>query len=288
MAAERGSLSKAASESFITVPALSQQVAALEADVGFRLFERKSTGVVLTKAGEDFYRTARDILASMEEGRERGRAAERAAHEVLTVGLEDSEVADYLVPIVTRFKAAHPQVSVEFFTAKYELQGEALRRGDSDLFVAPDFYPHTARETFVPLYRDPYCCCVPPGHRLASKEVVTPADLAGERVFMESFEYAEGLPLHVILDYVAEDDIDKTPFSISLPSEVLLEGGVLMRLTKCAHSCTPPLVSVPFGCEVGTLGIFCRKDPSDVVRAYARTAIAYFDELGVGAGALVP
>ena len=52
---ETGSFSKAAKDSFISVPAMVQQIDRLEEDLGFRLLLRSNQGVRLTDQGKIFY-----------------------------------------------------------------------------------------------------------------------------------------------------------------------------------------------------------------------------------------
>lgn len=63
---EVGSLSRAAADLYIAQPALSQQLASLEAELGQRLFVRSTRGVSPTQAGETFYRHAQAVLRQME------------------------------------------------------------------------------------------------------------------------------------------------------------------------------------------------------------------------------
>ena len=60
---ECGSFTEAAEECFISQSAVSQQIQALENDLGVKLLHRESRGFSLTPAGEYFYRRARELLA---------------------------------------------------------------------------------------------------------------------------------------------------------------------------------------------------------------------------------
>ena len=58
---ENKSFSKAAEECFISQSAISQQVQALERDIGVRLLERKGRSFSVTPAGEHLYRKSRPL-----------------------------------------------------------------------------------------------------------------------------------------------------------------------------------------------------------------------------------
>ena len=60
---QKNSFSEAAEEKYISQSAISQQMQALERELGFRLFDRKNRGFVLTHAGEYFYRKSLILTA---------------------------------------------------------------------------------------------------------------------------------------------------------------------------------------------------------------------------------
>src|SRR5437868_4864096 len=75
--ADEGSISRAAKKIFLTQPALSRQIRALEDEIGQCLLERQPHSIRLTAAGEALQREARELLAHAEQTLERVRAAGR-------------------------------------------------------------------------------------------------------------------------------------------------------------------------------------------------------------------
>jgi DNA-binding transcriptional LysR family regulator len=73
--AETGNISRAAQKMFLTQPALSRQVKALEYEVGQCLLERKAHSIRLTPAGETLLREARELFQRADQMLERVRAA---------------------------------------------------------------------------------------------------------------------------------------------------------------------------------------------------------------------
>src|SRR5262245_44756541 len=69
-AAEHGSFSRAARALYLAQPSLSEQVRALEAELGVELFARAGRGVVLTEAGRAFRPEAERVLAALTAARE--------------------------------------------------------------------------------------------------------------------------------------------------------------------------------------------------------------------------
>src|SRR5213592_3733422 len=73
--AETGNISRAAQKIFLTQPALSRQIKALEDEIGQCLLERQAHSIRLTPVGEALVREARELLHRAGEMGERGRAA---------------------------------------------------------------------------------------------------------------------------------------------------------------------------------------------------------------------
>ena len=65
--AESGSFSRAAEKIYLTQPAISKRIAALERQVGARLFDRIGRGIRLTEAGEVLLIRARAVLKELED-----------------------------------------------------------------------------------------------------------------------------------------------------------------------------------------------------------------------------
>ena len=107
---ETHSFSQAAKELFITQPSLSQQIIKLEKELGVRLFERNGNTVILTKAGENFIKDAKQAILSFEQiksdmecfryaGKERLRIAIRST--IFLYSSPNSRKSPYPCPIRT-------------------------------------------------------------------------------------------------------------------------------------------------------------------------------------------
>lgn len=109
-AARRLSFTQAAEELFVTQSAVSRQVQALEGFLGVKLFERRHKALVLTEAGQAYYRAAAAALAELRAATLRLR--ESARGHVLTVTSTVSFASIWLVPRLGRFRQAHPGIDV--------------------------------------------------------------------------------------------------------------------------------------------------------------------------------
>ncbi|MEU4520358.1 LysR substrate-binding domain-containing protein [Amycolatopsis sp. NPDC024027] len=166
---------RAADRLHIAQPVLSRQIRALEQDLGAALFTRDSHGVVLTDAGAQLLTDAAPLLASADAARRRVTAATRGDRRMM-VGFR-AGVA--VTPAIHRFAARHPDVRVDVQRIEADEQAELLLDGRIDIgYVRLPIDEAGLR--VVPLYTEPRVAVLPARHRLAGKEEVTEADLAGE------------------------------------------------------------------------------------------------------------
>jgi DNA-binding transcriptional LysR family regulator len=109
---------------------VSRQILALEEFVGAPLFERRHKALVLTEAGQAYYRVVAAALEQVREATRRLREA-RKGH-VLTVTTTVSFASTWLVPRLARFRREYPGVDVRI-TATHEVVD--LERDGVDLAV---------------------------------------------------------------------------------------------------------------------------------------------------------
>jgi DNA-binding transcriptional LysR family regulator len=172
----RGSFSAAAETLHLSQSAVSQQVAALEKEVGQPLLERTSAGPKLTPAGETLVAHADAVLTRLGE-------AERELAEI--AGLEGGRLrlmsfptasATLLTRAMSAFHARFPSVELHFSDGEPEDSLPALRRGDIDVAVAFD-YPGMAsewgRDTEAELIlEEPMRMALPQGHPLVGAKTI--------------------------------------------------------------------------------------------------------------------
>lgn len=134
-ASESGSLLKASAMLHVAQPALSQQIAALEDEVGARLFDRSSRGVTLTEAGRSFLEHARIVLADVERARAAVRELAATPSGEVVVGLPTTVALTATVPLVQHCRDALPQVRLKIVEAYSGHLREWLLQGRLDLAV---------------------------------------------------------------------------------------------------------------------------------------------------------
>ncbi|WP_406464521.1 LysR substrate-binding domain-containing protein [Streptomyces sp. NBC_01622] len=166
---------RAADELHIAQPVLSRQIRALEQDLGVSLFTRDRHGVELTDAGRQLLADAGPLLASTHAVRRRVSAAAGGKRRLM-VGFR-AGVA--VTPAARAFEDRHPDVVVDVQRIEGDDQAAMLLDGRIDVgYVRLPIDEAGLRVT--PLYTEPLVAVLPAGHRLAGKEEVAEADLAGE------------------------------------------------------------------------------------------------------------
>lgn len=182
--ASRGSFSAAADALYVSQSAVSQQVAALEAEAGVPLLVRLRTGPVLTDAGELLVGHADAAIARLEE-------AERELAELSGLGSGELRLVSFpsaSATIVTRaasvFSRQHPEIRLALGEGDPEDSIPQLKRGVHDLAVAYDFEtaPFEADRDLEcrPLLVEEMHIALPADHRLAGCDSLELSELADE------------------------------------------------------------------------------------------------------------
>src|ERR1051326_1315606 len=111
--AETGNISRAAQKIFLTQPALSRQIKALEDELGQPLLERQAHSFKLTPAGEHLLGEARELLQRADEVVERVRRTGRGMR--FRVGYAPSLASGLLTAAVENYTQKHPNARFELF-----------------------------------------------------------------------------------------------------------------------------------------------------------------------------
>jgi LysR family transcriptional regulator, glycine cleavage system transcriptional activator len=129
-AARYESFTRAADELCVTQGAVSHQVKALEAELGFRLFHRERQRLVITEAGRFYLEVVRDAFDRLAAGTER--LLQRQSASVLTVTTSPSFAAKWLVHRLGRFAEAHPSIDLRVSASLHHVD---FAREDIDVAV---------------------------------------------------------------------------------------------------------------------------------------------------------
>lgn len=179
---EAGTVTRAAEQLGLSQPAVSRLVAALEAELGFAIFERSRRRLLLSERGREFLDEAQSALRSMARLSVLAGELRRGSHGLLRVGA----IAPLALGLVTLAIAAYCReaagsaATVEVDLLPRARQVEDLRAGRIDIALAamPFSGPGLRVE---PIMEADAVCVLRAEHRLARRRVIDLADLAEER-----------------------------------------------------------------------------------------------------------
>jgi DNA-binding transcriptional LysR family regulator len=176
--AEEASFTAAAQRVHVAQQVLSTQIRQLEDAVGTQLLHRTNKGVTLTRAGDAFLVTARDTLAGLDRGVAAARNAARAVTGKLLVGVGPGCENETRTRLLTAFERAYPDVemSIRIFDMTQPAAGLLDHSSDVGLVRAPVAAPSIELSVVC---SEPRVFVLPVGHRLAAREELTLADVAG-------------------------------------------------------------------------------------------------------------
>jgi LysR family transcriptional regulator, hca operon transcriptional activator len=219
--AEEGQITRAAKRLHIAQPALSQAIAQLEADIGFRLLERHARGVRLTPAGERFLVNARAAVAAWSDASAAARSAGRVLEGVIEFGFLGAPPAlDSPAPL-QRFAALHPGLDLRYRDLPFPTLPTASWLADVDIAVCHRPPPDAAVWELL-VRSEPRVVLAPAHHPLAAQ-----AETGVEEVLGETFI---GLHADVAPEWAGFWSLDDhrgarparvTPDSAANPQEVL-------------------------------------------------------------------
>ncbi len=183
---------RAAARLHISQPPLSQQIAALERELGCELLARTRRRVELTPAGEAFLRDARATLAELDVASARARAIAEGRAGVLRINFVGSALLSIVPATVQRFRAARPGVELELHERSTVEQLRALEAGTADVgLVRPPIDSGAGLRTEI-VMRERTIAALPADHELTGLRRIPLRRLAAEPLVLFPRSQAPG------------------------------------------------------------------------------------------------
>ena len=188
--AQTGSFSKSAAEVFLTQPALSRSIRALENELGQPLFDRIGRHSEVTPYGREILERARHLVQAADDLRETGHQLARGMAGALRLGLGSGPGALLMTPLLMHMASHHPQLHLQISRGRTGLLERSLRDRSIDAMVvdarslapAPDL--HT---TDVFEMRGAFLCRR--GHPLLRGSARTAAHRRGDIAFDQLLQF---------------------------------------------------------------------------------------------------
>lgn len=180
--AEELHFGRAAVRLAITQPALSQQIAALEAILGAQLLIRDRRNVVLTPAGDAFLSGARALLGQLDELVVRTRSVAQREEIAISIAMVEYTDLPFVGPALAELRRHYPGIRIDRREMVSTHQIKALLAGQIDVGVGVVLGHEdvTAGIKAEHLVEGNWLIEMPADHRFASASRLAPVDLAGE------------------------------------------------------------------------------------------------------------
>lgn len=258
--AEKGGFSAAARALNLSTTTISEQVHALEEQLGVRLLNRTTRRVSLTEIGRDYFERCLQILQELREADEAATALQATPRGRLRVYCQQG-VDRFVVPVATRILADYPEISLD------------LRAGDSmvdlvqerfDLAIMPISPPDSTLIKRTLAKWHPILCCAP-AYLEKHPAPQSPADVSGHNCLLYAYS-AYGSEYHFI-------DPAGNPISVHVSGNLLTTSVAMMRRAAVAGlglwMCPPYIVSdlLASGALVPLLTNYARPE-SEIVALY--------------------
>jgi DNA-binding transcriptional LysR family regulator len=177
--AEERHVGHAAARLFISQPALSQQIRALEEQVGVPLFVRHPRGMELTEAGGVLLGEAREVIARADRLEDTVDELARGESVGLRIGVPPGLDPALLPELLASLRESHPAAPIQVRELSTPEQLEALSAGGLDLGIVREPVEDTrlSRRT---LLVEPLGASLPATHPLAGRGSLTLRELAGD------------------------------------------------------------------------------------------------------------
>ena len=254
--AETGSFSKAAQESYISVPAMIQQIDRLEETLEFPLFVRTNQGVTLTPEGQIFYEAAQKMRAAYEEALEKARTVKCRN---VNIGVAPGQCPEILLDACTRLRKEDPAMAIHFIELPYGEHLEALRNGSIDLTVIA-CPAETALKglAYEELCQDVYVFGMNAGHPLAQEELLHMEDLQNACIQCGSYPYMKYPFEQMLAEAGAKLKIIDSEYNLESRAQARFEDELLVFHSLWKNNYEHMFRIVPSDICAGSIGIVTR------------------------------
>ncbi len=150
MVAQYGSFSKAAEALFISQPAISKSIKALEQLLGVQLFTRMSKGVSLTPEGKLFYEHIHNAMTMLEQGENLLAKLKNLELGQLSIGVSSTLGTHFLLPLLQNFIEQYPHIKLHLINDITFKNIELTKEGKIDLALV-SFFTGDDTLDFIPL-----------------------------------------------------------------------------------------------------------------------------------------
>ena len=178
------SFKKAAEQCFVSTSTLTRQIAAMEREVGFPIFERSAFGVTLTDKGEAFYRQTLAIPQIYESAVNRARSV-GCSRRLVRISIF-SYTRKYVTRACEALKGENEGIDYSFISCRLRECGSALLNHRADIAPLAEIQDADERLSVLPVLRCRNSVVVSDAHPFAGRESVRTEELDGQTILLSA------------------------------------------------------------------------------------------------------
>lgn len=188
---EEGSITKAISRLHLTQSALSYQLKEVESQIGTKVFLRINKKLILTKAGEEIYNLAKEILEKLQSSEEKIKQLVFGEVGEIRISTECYTSYHWLPSIMKQFQHLYPNIDLKIVMEATHYPLQKLLTGELDIAITSD--PIKDQNIiYYELFQDEMIALIPENHPWVNKKFVKASDFADQNLIIHS------LPLETV------------------------------------------------------------------------------------------
>ncbi len=196
---EEGSITKAIDKLHLTQSALSYQLKEAEYQLGTKIFSRANKRLTLTKAGEEIYKTAIDILDKLQQTEKHIKKLVFGEVGEVKLITECHTAYHWMPPIMKQFNLLYPNIELKIMMMGFKIHPlDNLSNGSLDIVITNDPVKDE-KIKYLELFQDEMVAVVSESHYLASKKYLSANDFSNEHLIIHSFPIETAIIYQVVL-----------------------------------------------------------------------------------------
>lgn len=279
--AESGSFSRAAERLFMSPTAVMKQINSLEKQLGVQLFERNTSGIKMTSAGNVILRDARFLISFSKKSIDEAKLAAKSAENIFCIGSSLLNPAKPFFDLWYKLNSSFPDFKLNMVPFEDNCDGilseiSALGEKFDFLIGVCDSKMWLDRCNMLELGHYRKMIAVPYEHRLAGRSSVDIEDLYGETLMMVKRGDSElnDFLRNEIEKYHPKIKIENTQlfYDLSVFNRCVETGNVLLTI-ECWRDVHPGLVTIPVNWDyIIPYGLLYSLEPSENVSRFIEAA----------------
>lgn len=279
--AENGSFSKAAERLFMSPTAVMKQINSLEKQLGVQLFERNTSGIKITSAGNVILRDARFLISFSKKSIAEAKLAAKSAENIFCIGSSLLNPAKPFFDLWYKLNSSFPDYKLNMVPFEDNCDGilseiSALGEKFDFLIGVCDSKMWLDRCNMLELGHYRKMIAVPHEHRLATRSSVDIEDLYGETLMMvkRGDSGLNDFLRNEIEKYHPKIKIENTQlfYDLSVFNRCVETGNILLTI-ECWRDVHPGLVTVPVNWDyIIPYGLLYSLEPSENVSRFIEAA----------------